>query len=281
MKRIALTLFAILCTVVAMAAPKRILVNTVEEFIGAIGSNREIVICNEEGFLLTPLINQMIDEGKIKEYDRSSRAPQAGLRYEREHDGPMLVLVGFENLTIRTNSDDRYSIEVTPRYANVLTFISCKNIKLSNLYLGHTVEGYCTNGVVAFDDCTGITIENCGLFGCGTEGVELRQCKNFTMTNSEIFHCSYHIMHIAGSANCKFTNCLFYNNKEFGQVNIDSSSENVLFDRCSFVKNKGTLFCIENPSNVVIRHCLIQHDGDAGNGYESYQDCMFAHDNWK
>jgi len=276
MKRTVITFAAMFFTLIAMAAQKRILVNTEEEFIAALGSNREIVICNEEGFLLTPLIQKMIDEGKLRQFDRSSRARQEGLLYENDFDGPMLVLSGFKNLTIRTNCDERYSIEVTPRYANVFTFISCENVTLTNLYLGHTEEGYCTNGVLAFDDCTNITINNCGLFGCGTEGVEIRQSQNFTMTNSEIFHCSYHIMHIMGSTNCKFLNCAFYNNKEFEQVNIYSSSENILFDRCVFVKNKGTLFSIEDPKQVKIRHCLIQHDGNTGNGYESYENCMFA-----
>lgn len=276
MKRTLFTL-AVLCTaLVAFAAPKRILVNTPEEFIHALGSNREIVICHEEGFLLTPTIEGMMVSGELKEFDRFSRAKQEGIMYEQESDGPQLIISGFKNLTIRTNSDERLHLEITPRYANVLTFISCENITLTNLQLGHTDEGYCSNGVLGFDDCHNITINNCGLFGCGTEGIELRQSENFTMTNSEIFHCSYHIMHIYGSQNVQFLNCAFYNNREYEQVGVDSSSMNVLFDHCVFTKNNGVLFRIENPDAVKIRHCLIQHDGETGNGFQCYEDCMFA-----
>lgn len=277
MKRTLFTL-AVLCTaLVAFAAPKRILVNTPEEFINALGSNREIVVCNKEGLLLTPVIETMIVEGKLKEFDRFSRAKQDGVMYENESDGPQLIISGMKNLSIRTNTDERFKIEITPRYANVLTFISCENITFTNLQLGHTDEGYCTNGVLGFDDCKNIAINNCGLFGCGTEGIELRQSENFTMTNSEIFHCSYHIMHIFGSKNVKFLNCAFFNNKEYEQVNTDASCEGVLFDHCVFTKNKGKLFNIANNESVVIRHCIIQHDGfDTGNGYKSYEDCMFA-----
>lgn len=276
MKRTLLTL-AILCTaIVAFASPKRILVNTPDEFIKALGSNREIVVCHEEGFLLTPTIEAMIESGDLKQFDRSSHAKQDGVMYELETDGPQLILSGFKNLSIRTNSDERLHIEITPRYANVLTFINCENITLTNLQLGHTDEGYCTNGVVGFDGCRNITINNCGLFGCGTEGIELRQSENFTMTGSEIFHCSYHIMHILGSKNVKFLNCAFYNNKEYEQVTVDSSSENVLYDHCVFTKNKGTLFNIGNTDAVKIRRCIIQHDGyDTGNGFECYEDCIF------
>lgn len=277
MKRITLTLIAVLCTAIAaLAAQKRILVNTAEEFIDALGSNREIVLCNEEGFLLTPVIQEMAESGKLKEFDRWSRAKQEGVLYEHDSDGVQLVISGFKDLTIRTNSDDRIAVEVTPRYVNVLTFISCENITLTNLYLGHTDGGYCSNGVLGFDDCRNITITNCGLFGCGTEGIELRQSENFTMTDSEIFHCSYYIMHIFGSKNCKFMNCAFYNNKEYEQVTIDASSEKILFDHCVFTKNKGELFNIANSEEVKIRRCIIQHDGDNGNAFRCYENCIFV-----
>lgn len=277
MKRILVTLAVIVCTALtASAAQKRILVNTAEEFIAALGSNREIVVCNEDGILLTPTIQKMIDDGKLKSFDRWSRARQEGLLYEVESDGPQLILSGFKNLTIRTNSDDRLSIEITPRYCNVLTFISCENISLTNLYFGHTEEGYCSNGVLGFDDCTNISITNCGMFGCGTEGIELRESRNFTMTDSEIFHCSYHIMHIYGSSNCKFMNCAFYNNKEYNLVNIDSNSQDILFDHCVFTGNKGELFSVQCPTAVKLRRCIIQHEGDAGNWYECDENSIFV-----
>lgn len=277
MNRILFTFAVIICTALAAsAAQKRILVNTAEEFINALGSNREIVVCNEDGILLTPVLQKMIDEKKLKEFDFMSRARQEGILYEMDTDGPQLVISGMKNLSIRTNSDDRLSIEVTPRYVNVLTFISCENISLTNLYLGHTEEGYCSNGVLGFDDCTNVSINNCGLFGCGTEGIEMRQSSHFTMTDSEIFHCSYHIMHINGSNDCKFINCAFYNNKEYNLVTVDTSSENILYDHCVFTGNQGKLFNIYNPAGVKLRRCIIQHDGDTGNAYECDENCIYV-----
>lgn len=275
MKRALFTLAVLCMAIVALAAPKRIIVNTPEEFINALGSNREIVIGHEKGFLLTPTIEAMIESEQLKLFDRSSHAKQDGVMYEMETDGPQLIISGLKNLSIRTNYDERLSLEITPRYANVLTFIGCENIKLTNLQLGHTEEGYCTNGVLGFDNCRNITIDNCGLFGCGTEGVELRHSENFTMAGSEIFHCSYHIMHIWDSKNVKFLNCAFYNNKEYEQVSVDLSSEDVLFDHCVFTKNIGTLFNIGNTDEVKIRRCIIQHDDRTGNGFKCYEDCIF------
>lgn len=278
MKRILLTFVAVLFTAItALAGPKKIIVNSAEEFLAALGSNREIILNCEDGFLLTPAIQQAIDEGKLKRFDRSSRAKQTGLLYEEDFDGPQIVLAGFKDLTIRSNNDERQCIEVTPRYVNVLTFISCENITLTNLYLGHTDEGYCSNGVLGFDDCRNVTITNCGLYGCGTEGIELHQSANFTMQDSEIFHCSYHIMHLYGSTNCKFLNCVFYNNREYEQVNVDSDCANVLYDHCVFTKNQGTLFSFGNPANVELRRCVIQHDGDLGDGMESIEGSIVVY----
>lgn len=277
MKRTLFTLLAtLLTTLAAVAGPKRVYVSTPEEFMSAIGSNREVIICCEDGLLLTPTIQTMIDAGQIKQFDRYSRAKQEGILYEDEFDGPQLVLSGFKNLTIRSNSDERQTIEVTPRYVNVLTFISCDNINLTNLYLGHTDEGYCTNGVLGFDDCRNVTLTNCGLYGCGTEGIELRQSNNFTMTDSEIFHCSYHIMHLYGSSNCKFSGCAFYNNREFEQVSVDSSCDHVVYDHCVFTHNEGTLFNFGNPAAVKLRRCIISHDGEMGNPHSSLDDCIFT-----
>lgn len=275
MKRTLLTLIAVmLAAITAFAAPKRILVNSPQEFLDALGSNREVVICNEESFILTPFVQEMIETGQLKKFDRWSRARQEGLLYEEDTDGPQLVLSGFKNLTIRSDSDERKFLEVTPRYVNVLTFVSCENITLTDLYFGHTEEGTCSNGVLGFDDCHNVTINNCGLYGCGTEGIELRQSDNFTMTDSEIFHCSYHIMHIFSSRNCKFVGCAFYNNREYEQVTVDDGCEDVLFDHCVFTKNQGTLFNFYRPQNVKLRRCIIQHDDETGNCYESYEDCI-------
>lgn len=277
MKRTLISLIAILCvSLTASAAQKRILVSTAEEFINALGSNREIVVINEEGLLLTPAIQNMADRGKLKKFDRWSRARQEGVMYEPDTDGPQLIIAGFKNLTICGNSPERERIEVTPRYVNVLTFISCEDIALEDLYLGHTDEGYCSNGVVGFDDCHNVRIKNCGLFGCGTEGIELRQSSEFTMTDSEIFHCSYYIMHLFGSKNCTFQNCAFYNNKEFEQVSVDADCENVLYDHCVFTGNEGTLFNFYNNRNVLLRRCIIQHAGEMGNGLESFENCIFV-----
>lgn len=262
MKRI----FCIIClfacvACMAVAAPKQVRVSTAEEFINALGDNREIIVCAEDGLLLTQALSDMIEARKIKEFDRQTRAKQVGVFYDTETDGPTIVISGYKNITIRSDVQDRRAIEVTPRYAYVLEFISCENLTFTNLLLGHTREGYCSNGVLGFDDCKNITITNCGLYGCGTEGIVARQCQNLQMTGSEIYECSYSIMHLFTCTDCTFTNCYFYKNKEYDLVGVSDSCEKIVFDNCTFAGNKGLLFNFDRQDNVKLNRCLIQHAG--------------------
>lgn len=262
MKRFFTTfIFALAITSVATVAKKQIRVTTAQEFINAIGDNREIIICNPEGLILTPAISEMLETKKLKQFDYETRARQVGIFGDYETDGPQLVISGIKGLTITSATSDRSTIEVMPRYTYVLSFISCQDITFKNLLLGHTYEGVCSNGVLGFDDCTNIRIENCGLYGCGTEGILARKTNNLLMTDSEIFGCSYSILHLYGCNKCEFKNCYFYENKEYDLVGVDDGCTEILFNRCSFVGNKGILFNFSDPSCVRLLNCLIQHDG--------------------
>ena len=165
------------------AAPDKletVTVTTVDEFLGAIGSNREIILKGDVFNLSTA----------------SENAAGCGENWfwEDPFDGPQLVITGVSNLIIRGDGTDRTQVNIyaVPRYANVLTFRGCSNITLSGFTAGHTEEpGYCTGGVLNFMDCTNVTVDDCGLFGCGTLGVYGNLCTNIAVLNCDIYECSY------------------------------------------------------------------------------------------
>lgn len=110
-----------------------------------------------------------------------------------EFDGPQLVIDGVDNLTIRSNdgSVTGHTIAAIPRYANVLTFQSCSYITLSGFTAGHTREpGYCIGGVLRFQDSDHITVDKCGLYGCGILGVDAEYCTDIRVANCDIYECS-------------------------------------------------------------------------------------------
>lgn len=154
-------------------------VSTVDEFLAAIGPNREIIL--EE---------KLYDLSTARGYGETS-----GEYYywEWPHDGPALVISGAENLTIRSADGDTDSctISAIPRYADVLTFVHCDNLLLSGFTAGHTVQpGICAGGVLKFRDCDNILVEQCGLFGCGILGIQASDCADLEVADSEIYECS-------------------------------------------------------------------------------------------
>ena len=154
-------------------------VSTVDEFIAAIGPNKDIV-----------LDEALYDLSTATGYGTSS-----GDYYfwEDIFDGPGLIIQNVSNMTIRTATGDRnkHTIAAIPRYADVLQFKACDNITLSGFTAGHTKEqGSCAGGVLEFHDCDAITVDNCGLFGCGILGVQADYCSDITVKNTEIYECS-------------------------------------------------------------------------------------------
>ena len=99
----------------------------------------------------------------------------------------------MSNLTIRSNDGNvtGHTIAAIPRYANVLTFQSCSYITLSGFTAGHTREpGYCSGGVLRFQDSDHITVDKCGLYGCGILGVDAGYCTDIRVANCDIYECS-------------------------------------------------------------------------------------------
>ena len=154
-------------------------VSTVDELIAAIGPNVDIVLDGE-----------LYDLSTATGYGTSKGDYYYWLD---EFDGPQLVIDGVSNLTIRSNDGNvtGHTIAAIPRYANVLTFQSCSYITLSGFTAGHTREpGYCSGGVLRFQDSDHVTVDKCGLYGCGILGVDAEYCTDIRVANCDIYECS-------------------------------------------------------------------------------------------
>ena len=154
-------------------------VSTVDELIAAIGPNKDIVL-DAEAYDLSTATGYGTTSGDY-------------FFWEDIFDGPGLVIQNVTNMTIRTATGDRnrHTISAVPRYADVLQFKACDNITLSSFTAGHTLEpGSCAGGVLEFHDSDAITVDNCGLFGCGILGVQADYCSDITVKNTEIYECS-------------------------------------------------------------------------------------------
>lgn len=154
-------------------------VSTVDQFLAAIGPNREIILDAE-----------LYDLSTASGYGSVSNTYYT---WEDIFDGPGLVIRDVDNMTIRTASGDRnaHTIAAVPRYADVFTMKNCSNITLSGFTAGHTKEqGSCAGGVLEFQNCDTMVVDNCGLFGCGILGVLAEHCGDITVRGCDIYECS-------------------------------------------------------------------------------------------
>ncbi len=167
-------------TPVSTGEQKEVRVKTVDEFIQALAPDTCIIL-----------------EGELFDFSQASGYGTSKGDYYywvENYDGPGLVICNLSNLTIKAEGEDRkaHTLSAVPRYADVLTFENCSAITVSGFTAGHTVEqGDCTGGVLLFRNSEDILVENCGLYGCGTEGVNGEYSKNIQVVNSEIYECSY------------------------------------------------------------------------------------------
>ncbi len=202
-------------------------VSTPDEFIAAIGSDRTIHL-NGGTFDLTTASSYGGDTGNEK------------CAWEEEFDGFQLVIRNVKNLTITGDGKAATEIATQPRYAQVLAFQNCENIAVSNFTAGHTPEpGSCVGGVVYLDGCTGVSIRDVGLYGCGIIGVSTQDCRDVTLANSDIYECSFEGVGFHNSSGIRVANCRFYDLGKKEDWGAD------------------TVFMLNNCSDVQVADCEI------------------------
>lgn len=177
---------------------KEVRVHTVDEFLEAIGPDTAIILEEE-----------MYDLSQAEDYGE-----QSGDYYywSEEFDGYELIIYNVENFTIRSADGDpkRHTISALPRYADVLSFDGCQYVTLSGFTAGHTKEpGECMGGVLNFTYSTDLTVDNCGLFGCGILGVQTKNCQDVAVKNCDIYECSLGGIDLWYSKNVAIDGCTF------------------------------------------------------------------------
>lgn len=226
---IAILIMATSCK--SASEPEVITVNNATELLKALGDDRTIILNNAEGiYWLTEAIDAAIDENFFD--DKWEVPEEVGYVMAQDaYDGNELNLINIKNLTIKGADEDNYTkIYVSPQYADVLAFESCTGITLENLQLGHyPEEGSCTGAVLGFNDCDGITINNCDLFGCGMTGIEAIMSRNFKITNSTIRDCSFSNIWLNECRNFHFYNCNIISENDI----VCFDSREVSFEKCT------------------------------------------------
>lgn len=222
----------------AIAQSRTITVQSAEQLIAAIGSNRTIRVA--------PGSYQL---------DRVPRVNTKHVSWQRVHDGWQLIIDNVANLTIEGSRSNKPQLLVNARYAWVLRFKRARNVRLRDLILGHTPAGRCSGGVVAFARSKNVQVIRSELFGSGTVGVGLDKVSGFHMSQSTVRDCTYGIMTIKDSSRVRFSRSTFRDNREYDLIDI-TGTPNVRLDHCT-VENNWTnrgggyaLFKLDNHSSI-------------------------------
>jgi len=254
---------------------KEIAVTTLEEFLNAIGSGRiirldaEILLSEAEG-----------GSG----YDPPWPGSEI-LHWEEVFDGWELVINGVKNLTLRCGPQG--SLVTGPRYSFVLNFEGCKGITLEGLTAGHTQGGTCAGGVLRFADCENIKINDCDLYGCGTEGLVMENVDGLAMGGGSIYECTFDIMTALKSQNLTFKGCAFRDNGEFTLIQL-SNVDGLLFEDCLFENNGDEMSAVFGESwwgggdsenaNITVKGCTFRNNRTDSLSFLDdivFEDCVF------
>ena len=169
-------------------------VSTVDELLAAIAPDTCIVL----------------DEGV---YDLSSASDYGGsggtwYHWEECYDGYTLCLTDLSGLWICGAGKEQTLLSAAPRYAAVIAFRDCENTLLSDLTAGHSeAPGYCAGNVLDFDSCRDMSVERCGLFGCGVLGIWGWNCDGLLLRETEIYECSAAAAELDSCMNVSFEGC--------------------------------------------------------------------------
>ena len=118
------------------------------------------------------------------------------------------LVITVDNLTLRGQGMDKTVIAAVPRYANVLRFQDCRGLSVQTLTAGHTTEpGFCSGGVLRLEDCGNADIRLCGLYGCGTVGVDAVNTVGLEVIGCRIYECSYEAVNLHSCRDVNIEDC--------------------------------------------------------------------------
>ena len=200
--------------------PAMIEVSTAEELVRAIGPDR-ILLLKAGEYVLTDVADEQ------KEF----------VRWDRKFDGKSMTIRNVKNFSIVGTGDTPVRLVVRPSYVFVLNFEKCQDVHLTNLTMGHAPKkGECDCGVLGATACTGVTIRKCDLFGCGAEGLTLRNVRNLKFLDSTVRDCGDGIMTVDGCTGLSFARSRFVGNSRFWGIKIDDTKD-VSFSDCDVENN--------------------------------------------
>lgn len=228
----------------------KIHVSSVEELLEAIAPGAEIIV--EPGrYDLTEFLQDYPNVRDQIEWTEGHPYVQLGSVY----DGVEVTVMDVDGLIIAGGGDSAAETEIvtSPRYAAVLNFENCTDIRLSCLTMGHTEVGDCSGNVLDFERCEDILLLDMDLYGCGVYGIHANGCGDLYVANSVIHDCEYAPFDlINGTGDVLVTGCTFSGSCWGGNYEPNRLSR-LAFNACVFGEGESNGWYFRN--DVEFRNC--------------------------
>ena len=254
------------------AAQELVTVTNVDEFLAAIAPDTTILLKAGEYDLSTAADYCMESENPYYTWEE--------VWGEEGQTHAELVIEGAKNLTIEGEGMDKTLVEAVPRYANVFRFRDCENLSIKDLTAGHTQEpGECSGGVVLLEGCSNSTVVGCGLYGCGTIGVDAYDSSNLLVADCDIYECSYEAVHLFSCQDSRIEQCRIYKHgtradqeSAVAVFNIDYSDDVVIQSNEVYENAAGCLLSLYYTKNAVFLSNTVRDN--------RFDDSMFFFDQY-
>lgn len=187
------------------------------------------------------------------------------------YNAPGLILEAEERGTVRLVTENGYTEVVTLSY--------CDGAQLKGMILGHEIEkGECDADVLKLATSQSVTIEDCGLFGCGSYGIQAENSSGLSVTGTEIYECTNGILFMNDTEDAVFERCRFYDNA--GMFFLWGDTD-VRIRNSEISRNEGALMyagssTCDEPDTMVLRFqgCTFRDNPDMG-APEDWPDAAF------
>ena len=199
----------VVCLSFTTTAMDTVTVNTVQQLVDSIQSNRLI--------LLEPGVYDLSSAPQLEQVDLTDSPLNIPITDHLVYSADIGIIVNqVKNLTMRGLGETRHLNELITGIETdcVLSFSGCSNIKLVNLTVQYdpAKSGNRKGGSWLFSQCTDVHIENNAL-ARGDVGLEVLRSKNVVVTNSTVSECSSGTVQLRESWSVHFSNCTFNNNR--------------------------------------------------------------------
>lgn len=119
-----------------------------------------------------------------------------------------ITIYNAPGLTLEAEESGSVRLITENGYADVVTLVHCDGAVLKGLVIGHEIEkGECDADVLRIDTCEDVRVEECGLFGCGSDGIWAEKADRLTVTKTDIYECTSSIFSLVDTGEAVFDRC--------------------------------------------------------------------------